>query len=113
MLVAGIARTREQTVPLGLCAVMILSALGGCWWPQWINPDWIKTISPAIFTTVGDAGAERSDPARPRPRGDGAAGRRACSRTARLTLALGLRLFRLRHSATRVHVVGRSARTNA
>jgi ABC-2 type transport system permease protein len=98
MLVAGIARTREQTVPLGLCAVMVLSALGGCWWPQWINPDWIKTISPAIFTTWAMRGLndlilrDRGLEAMALPVG-------VLVAYGAVTLTVGLRLFRLRHSA--------------
>ncbi len=51
MLVAGIARTREQTLPLGLTFMMVLSALGGLWWPQSIQPQWMSRIGPAVFTT--------------------------------------------------------------
>jgi ABC-2 type transport system permease protein len=51
MLVAGLARSREQTLPLGLSFVMVLSALGGCWWPQSMQPDWMSRIAPAVFTT--------------------------------------------------------------
>jgi ABC-2 type transport system permease protein len=51
MLVAGLARTREQTLPLGLSVVMALSGLGGCWWPLWVQPDWMKTVSSFVFTT--------------------------------------------------------------
>jgi len=51
MLVAGLARTREQTLPLGLTFVMTFSALGGLWWPQSIQPAWMSRISPAFFTT--------------------------------------------------------------
>jgi len=98
MLVAGIARTREQTVPLGLSVVMALSALGGCWWPQWVAPDWMKAVAPAVFTTWAMRGLndlvlrDRGLDAMALPVGVllayGAA-----------TLALGLRLFRVRHSA--------------
>jgi linearmycin/streptolysin S transport system permease protein len=51
MLVAGLAQSREQTLPLGLSLVMALSALGGLWWPQSVQPDWMNRISPAVFTT--------------------------------------------------------------
>src|SRR5262245_33344151 len=51
MLVAGLARSREQTLPLGLSLVMALSALGGLWWPQSMQPDWMSRISPAVFTS--------------------------------------------------------------
>jgi len=51
MLVAGLTRTREQTLLLGLAVVMVLSGLGGCWWPLWMQPDWMRMISPVVFTT--------------------------------------------------------------
>jgi ABC-2 type transport system permease protein len=51
MLVAGLTRSREQTLPLGLSLVMAVSALGGLWWPQSMQPDWMSRISPAVFTT--------------------------------------------------------------
>jgi len=51
MLVAGLARSREQTLPLGLSFVMALSALGGCWWPQSMQPEWMSRIAPAVFTS--------------------------------------------------------------
>jgi ABC-2 type transport system permease protein len=51
MLVAGLSRTREQTMPLGLTFMMVLSALGGLWWPQSIQPQWMSRIGPAVFTT--------------------------------------------------------------
>ena len=98
MLVAGLARSREQTLPLGLSIVMALSALGGCWWPQSAQPDWMSRISPAFFTTWAMRGLndlilrERGLDAIMLPAGVlivyGAA-----------TLALGIYLFRARHSA--------------
>jgi ABC-2 type transport system permease protein len=98
MLVAGLARSREQTLPLGLSLVMALSALGGCWWPQSMQPDWMNRVSPAVFTTWAMRGLndlilrERGLDAIALPAGVlflyGAA-----------TLALGLHLFRTRHSA--------------
>ncbi len=51
MLVAGLAKSREQTLPLGLSFVMALSALGGCWWPQSAQPGWMTSIAPAVFTS--------------------------------------------------------------
>jgi ABC-2 type transport system permease protein len=51
MLVAGIAHSREQTVPLGLSLVMAFSAVGGLWWPLSMQPDWMSRISPLVFTT--------------------------------------------------------------
>jgi ABC-2 type transport system permease protein len=98
MLVAGLARSREQTLPLGLSLVMALSALGGLWWPQSAQPDWITRISPAVFTTWSMRGLndlilrERGLDAIALPSG-------VLLVYGLATLALGLRLFRARHSA--------------
>jgi linearmycin/streptolysin S transport system permease protein len=98
MLVAGLAKSREQTLPLGLSMVMALSALGGLWWPQSMQPDWMSRISPAVFTSWSMRGLndlilrEGGLQAVLLPAvvllGYGTA-----------MLAVGLRLFRVRHSA--------------
>jgi ABC-2 type transport system permease protein len=98
MLVAGLTRTREQVLPIGLSLVMALSALGGLWWPQSSQPEWMGRVAPAAFTTWAMRGLndlilrERGLEAVALPAGVllvyGAA-----------TLALGLHLFRVRHSA--------------
>jgi ABC-type multidrug transport system permease subunit len=98
MLVAGIARSREQTLPLGLSVVMAFSALGGCWWPQSAQPDWMNRIAPAFFTTWAMRGLndlilrERGLDAVMLPAG-------VLLAYGALTLALGIQLFRVRHSA--------------
>jgi len=51
MVVAGLAQSREQTLPLALCLVMAFSAIGGLWWPQSEQPDWMNRIAPTVFTT--------------------------------------------------------------
>ncbi len=98
MLVAGLARSREQTLPLGLSIVMAFSALGGCWWPQSAQPDWMSRISPAFFTTWAMRGLNDLIL---RERGLDAI---VLPATVLLlygtaTLALGMHLFRVRHSA--------------
>lgn len=50
-LVASIAASREQTLILSLAAVLIFSALGGLWWPEQIEPDWMRQFAPFVFTT--------------------------------------------------------------
>lgn len=98
MLVAGLARTREQTLPLGLACVMVLSALGGLWWPQSIQPEWMSRISPIVFTTWAMRGLndlilrDRGLEAIALPAGVLVA--YGCA-----ILGVGLRLFRVRHSA--------------
>jgi ABC-2 type transport system permease protein len=98
MLVAGLARSREQTLPLGLSLVMALSALGGCWWPQSMQPDWMNRISPAVFTTWAMRGLndlilrEGGLDAVALPVG-------VLIVYGAVTMAIGLRLFRMRFSA--------------
>jgi ABC-2 type transport system permease protein len=98
MLVAGLARSREQTLPLGLSLVMALSALGGLWWPQSMQPEWIDRVSPALFTTWSMRGLNDLIL---RQRGLDAVllpvGVLIVYGTA--MLAVGLWLFRVRHSA--------------
>jgi ABC-2 type transport system permease protein len=98
MLVAGLARSREQTLRLGLSMVMALSALGGCWWPQSVQPDWMNRVSPVVFTTWAMRGLndlilrERGLDAVALPIG-------VLIVYGAVTMALGLRLFRMRFSA--------------
>jgi len=98
MLVAGLARSREQTLPLGLSLVMALSALGGYWWPQSAQPMWMNRIAPMAFTTWAMRGLNDLIL---REGGLGAimlpAGVLLAYGTA--TLALGMHLFRVRYSA--------------
>jgi ABC-2 type transport system permease protein len=51
LLVAGLTRSREQVQPLALALVILLSGLGGLWWPQFMEPDWVRAVSPAVYTT--------------------------------------------------------------
>jgi ABC-type multidrug transport system permease subunit len=51
VIVAGIARTREQIIPVGLSAVFVLAALGGCWWPFFEQPKWMQTLAQGVMTT--------------------------------------------------------------
>ncbi|MFN8545486.1 MAG: ABC transporter permease [Candidatus Binatia bacterium] len=98
MLVAGLARTREQTLPLGLAFVMGLSALGGLWWPEWIQPDWMRMLSSLVFTTWAMRGMNDLVL---RNRGLEAMALPVTVMIAYGTVALaaGLWLFRVRHSA--------------
>ena len=43
-----ICQTEKQVILLAIFGSMVLSALGGCWWPMEIVPDLFKTI--ALFT---------------------------------------------------------------
>ena len=45
VLVGLVCRTEKQVILTGIFTAMILSALGGCWWPIEIVPDTFKTIA--------------------------------------------------------------------
>jgi ABC-2 type transport system permease protein len=98
MLVAGLARSREQTFPLGLSLVMVLSALGGLWWPQSMQPLWMTRISPAVFTTWAMRGLNDLI-LRQRGLADVMLPVAVLLVYGGATLMLGLRFFRVRHSA--------------
>lgn len=51
LIVAALARTREAIIPVGLSAMFILAALGGCWWPFYEQPKWMQTIAQGVMTT--------------------------------------------------------------
>ncbi len=51
VIVAGLARTREQAIPVGMSAVFVLAALGGLWWPFFHEPLWMQTVGRGAMTT--------------------------------------------------------------
>jgi ABC-2 type transport system permease protein len=98
LVVAGIAKTREQTQPLSLAFVMVFSALGGLWWPKSIEPQWLRDVSPIAFTTWAMRGMNDLVL---RDRGLEAIVLPASVLLlyGLAALAVGLKLFRTRHSA--------------
>jgi ABC-2 type transport system permease protein len=50
LLVATFARTREQIIPIGLTVVMLVCAIGGCWWPLFMEPRWLQQAAHATPT---------------------------------------------------------------
>lgn len=51
MIVAAVARTREQIIPVGLSALFLLAAIGGCWWPFHEQPAWMQAVAQGAMTT--------------------------------------------------------------
>ena len=98
LVVAGLARTREQTQPLSLAFVMLFSAMGGLWWPTSIEPDWMRATAPIFFTSWAMRGMNDLVL---RDRGVGAMLQPCAVLLAYglITLVIGVRLFRARHSA--------------
>jgi len=46
----AVVRTPAQASSVGWIAAMILAALGGCWWPAEVMPEWMRTAAMALPT---------------------------------------------------------------
>lgn len=51
ILIGALARTREQASTLGWLSSMLMAALGGCWWPAEIMPDWLRQVALVLPTS--------------------------------------------------------------
>jgi len=51
LLVGVFTRTRAQVQPLGLGLVVLLSGLGGLWWPESTQPHWMQLVSSVAYTS--------------------------------------------------------------
>lgn len=51
LLVGSLATTEAQAGGLGVLAANTLAALGGCWWPVEVTPQWMQTLQ--NFTPTG------------------------------------------------------------
>ncbi len=50
LLLGSLARTENQVVGIGVLCANLLAALGGCWWPIEIAPDWMQGLARALPT---------------------------------------------------------------
>lgn len=98
LVVAGLARTREQTQPLSLAVVMLVSLLGGLWFPPEFVPEWMRDLQPWVYTSWAMAGMNDLVL---RDRGlDAIQGSLSVLfGYGFVALVIGMRLFRARHSA--------------
>lgn len=51
LLVAAVAPSRDSVLPIGSVAAMVMSALGGCWWPLEFEPAWMRVAALSVPTT--------------------------------------------------------------
>jgi len=51
MVVAGCASSREAVLPIGSMAIVTMAAVGGCWWPIDLEPQWMRSAALALPTT--------------------------------------------------------------
>ena len=50
MLLAGLSKTRSQATGISLLLVLSMSALGGSWWPLYIEPVWMQKAAHITLT---------------------------------------------------------------
>src|SRR5207302_8924611 len=43
--------SHDSVLPIGAVAAMVMSAVGGCWWPLQFEPGWMRTAALSIPTT--------------------------------------------------------------
>jgi len=49
-LLGSVLSTPAQATSVGWIGSMIMAALGGCWWPGELMPDWMRTVAHALPT---------------------------------------------------------------
>lgn len=50
LLLGSVARTEGQAAGIGVLLTNLLAALGGCWWPIEITPDWMQFVQKLLPT---------------------------------------------------------------
>ena len=50
LLLGSVAKTEAQAAGLGVLFANILAALGGCWWPIEVTPDWMQGLQKLMPT---------------------------------------------------------------
>jgi ABC-2 type transport system permease protein len=45
VMLATFVKTERSASSIGVLASLILAPLGGCWWPLYITPQWMQTVS--------------------------------------------------------------------
>jgi ABC-2 type transport system permease protein len=51
LMVAALVHSRDSVLPAGAIAIMTMAAVGGCWWPQELEPPLMKTLALCLPTT--------------------------------------------------------------
>jgi ABC-2 type transport system permease protein len=51
LLVAALVPARDSVLPAGAIGIMTMAAIGGCWWPQELEPPLMKTLALSLPTT--------------------------------------------------------------
>ncbi len=48
LLIASLGRSEQQSRGLSIMAVLLMTMLGGAWFPSFLMPDWVQKISLAV-----------------------------------------------------------------
>ena len=51
LMVAALVKARDSVLPAGAIAIMTMAAVGGCWWPQELEPQFMRTLALSLPTT--------------------------------------------------------------
>ena len=51
LMVAALVPARDSVLPAGAIAIMTMAAVGGCWWPQELEPPFMKMLALSLPTT--------------------------------------------------------------
>jgi ABC-2 type transport system permease protein len=51
LIVAGLAHSREAVLPVGSVVIVTMAAVGGCWWPLDLEPEWMRRVALGFPTT--------------------------------------------------------------
>lgn len=50
ILLGNLARSEGQMSGIGVIATLVLAALGGCWWPIEVTPEWMQSLANSLPT---------------------------------------------------------------
>ncbi len=100
LLVAALAPTRDSVLPLGTIAIMVMAAIGGCWWPISIEPSWLQKLA-HLFPTAWAMEAFNDLMLRERALSDIAPGLLALVIFGIVYLVVGMKLYLRREEAFR------------
>jgi ABC-type multidrug transport system permease subunit len=51
LMLAAVVNSRDSVLPAGAIAIMTMAAIGGCWWPQELEPPLMKKLALSLPTT--------------------------------------------------------------
>ncbi len=49
LLISSLSHSREQARSLGTLTILTMAAMGGCWWPLFIEPKWMQKLSHVVM----------------------------------------------------------------